>query len=270
VSTPAPDAREPAAAPPASAAPATVDIAIALLTYNIDDEQSSTGLTERIPCFQGMLSAAQYRPAAEQRVVFGAAEEVRDLIFKETAPDYEQGDARPIYVAKRDVYCPDPAPGRSLEQAREWFTRARAATRRLEERERDRVANNRPAPRGHRPFLPSTSGGPWFDPALRSLANLLVERNENDAPIRSEHFLKWNAKGAADNELVFVTGHPGSTDRDDTVAELETERDVVYPASLQVVKRRLGVLRQYSARGAEEARQANLSPKFFQVLARLT
>jgi hypothetical protein len=80
---------------------------------------------------------------------------------------------------------------------------------------------------------------------------------ENDAPIRSEHFLKWNAKGAADNELVFVTGHPGSTDRDDTVAELETERDVVYPASLQVVKRRLGVLRQYSARGAEEARQAN-------------
>ena len=72
---------------------------------------------------------------------------------------------------------------------------------------------------------------------------------ENDAPIRSEHFLKWNAKGAAENELVFVTGHPGSTDRDDTVAELETERDVVYPASLQVVKRRIGVLRQYCEPG---------------------
>ncbi len=80
---------------------------------------------------------------------------------------------------------------------------------------------------------------------------------ENDMPIRSDHFLKWNAKGAGDNELVFVTGHPGSTDRDDTVAELETERDVIYPASLKVVKRRVEVLRAYGARGAEEARQAN-------------
>jgi hypothetical protein len=80
---------------------------------------------------------------------------------------------------------------------------------------------------------------------------------ENDAPIRSDHFLKWNANGAADNELVFVTGHPGSTDRDDTVAELETERDVVYPANLQVVKRRIAALRQYASRGTEETRQAN-------------
>ena len=80
---------------------------------------------------------------------------------------------------------------------------------------------------------------------------------ENDRPIRSEHFLKWNAKGAADNELVFVTGHPGSTDRNDTLAEIETERDVVYPANLRVVKRRIAVLRQYASRGTEEARQAN-------------
>jgi hypothetical protein len=80
---------------------------------------------------------------------------------------------------------------------------------------------------------------------------------ENDQPVRSEHFLKWNAKGAADQEPVFVTGHPGSTDRDDTVAELETERDVIYPANLKVVSRRLGVLRKYAGLGAEQARQAN-------------
>jgi len=43
---------------------------------------------------------------------------------------------------------------------------------------------------------------------------------ENDQPVRPEHFLKWNAKGAADQEPVFVTGHPGSTDRNDTGAEL--------------------------------------------------
>jgi hypothetical protein len=79
---------------------------------------------------------------------------------------------------------------------------------------------------------------------------------ENDQPIRSDNYLKWNAKGPADQELVFVTGHPGSTDRDDTVAELETERDVVYPASLKVVKRRIDTLRRYSNRGPEQARQA--------------
>src|SRR5215475_15369341 len=79
---------------------------------------------------------------------------------------------------------------------------------------------------------------------------------ENDQPIKSDNYLKWNAKGPADQELVFVTGHPGSTDRDDTVAELETERDVVYPASLKVVKRRIDTLRRYSSRGPEQARQA--------------
>src|SRR5215813_11207538 len=79
---------------------------------------------------------------------------------------------------------------------------------------------------------------------------------ENDQPVHSENYLKWNAKGAADQEPVFVTGHPGSTDRNDTVAELETERDVIYPISLKVVSRRLGVLRKYSGQGPEQARQA--------------
>jgi Peptidase S46 len=79
---------------------------------------------------------------------------------------------------------------------------------------------------------------------------------ENDQPIKSDQYLKWNAKGAADQEPVFVTGHPASTDRDDTVAELETERDVVYPISLKVVKRRVETLRRFSSQGAEQARQA--------------
>ena len=80
---------------------------------------------------------------------------------------------------------------------------------------------------------------------------------ENDQPVHSDQYLKWNAKGAADQELVFVTGHPGSTDRDATVAELETERDVIMPASLKVVSRRIAALRRYASLGAEQARQAN-------------
>ncbi|MCJ7503354.1 MAG: S46 family peptidase, partial [Acidobacteriia bacterium] len=44
---------------------------------------------------------------------------------------------------------------------------------------------------------------------------------ENGRPIESKHYLKWSARGAADGELVFVSGHPGSTDRLTTVAGLE-------------------------------------------------
>ena len=33
---------------------------------------------------------------------------------------------------------------------------------------------------------------------------------ENGRPIDSSNYLKWNPKGAADEELVFVSGHPGS------------------------------------------------------------
>ena len=79
---------------------------------------------------------------------------------------------------------------------------------------------------------------------------------ENNAPITVEHYLKWNAAGAADGELVFVSGHPGATDRLDTMAQLETERDVISPISIQVIKRRVAALRVYAGRGTEQARQA--------------
>jgi hypothetical protein len=79
---------------------------------------------------------------------------------------------------------------------------------------------------------------------------------ENNRPVASRHYLKWSTTGARDDDLVFVSGHPGSTNRLSTVAQLETELDVVYPLSLNVITRRLGVLRQYAAQGAEEARQA--------------
>ncbi len=79
---------------------------------------------------------------------------------------------------------------------------------------------------------------------------------ENGKPIDSKDYLKWNAKGADDGELVFVSGHPGSTQRSDTYAELVFDRDSVTPAVIQVLKRRIALLKEYSARGPEQARQA--------------
>jgi hypothetical protein len=79
---------------------------------------------------------------------------------------------------------------------------------------------------------------------------------ENGKPIDSKDYLKWNAKGAADRELVFVSGNPGSTSRMDTLAQLEAMRDVDLPLTLKHLRQRLEVLKQYSARGPEQAREA--------------
>ena len=49
------------------------------------------------------------------------------------------------------------------------------------------------------------------------------------SPSRRQNYLKWNPKGAADGDLVFVSGHPGSTQRLDTLAQLEAERDLYEP-----------------------------------------
>ena len=78
---------------------------------------------------------------------------------------------------------------------------------------------------------------------------------EKNVPVPSPHFLKWSARGAAEGELIFVAGHPGSTDRMKTVAQLEFLRDVLYPVSIRTIERRLVALRAYAAGGPEQARQ---------------
>lgn len=79
---------------------------------------------------------------------------------------------------------------------------------------------------------------------------------ENGKPIDSTNYLKWSAKGAADNELVFVSGNPGTTERLFTSAQLLFERDQVQPRVLELLRNRIDVLKAYSARGAEQAREA--------------
>src|SRR5262249_9167690 len=60
---------------------------------------------------------------------------------------------------------------------------------------------------------------------------------ENDKPLKPSNYLTWSPAGAMDNELVFVSGHPGRTDRQNTMAELAYLRDFGYPFVLQRLNR---------------------------------
>jgi hypothetical protein len=84
----------------------------------------------------------------------------------------------------------------------------------------------------------------------------LFRAYENGKPADTPQYLKWNDKGPADGDLVFVSGNPGSTSRLDTMAQLEFARDYAFPATLQILNQRLAVLQKYSAQGEEQARQA--------------
>jgi len=77
---------------------------------------------------------------------------------------------------------------------------------------------------------------------------------DNGKPLHTDNFLKWSAKGAAPGELIFISGHPGSTERDDTMAELLLQRDVVGPAVTEYLQRRIATAQEFAAQGPEQAR----------------
>ena len=73
-----------------------------------------------------------------------------------------------------------------------------------------------------------------------------------EGPAATENFLRWRAEGPEIGEPVFVTGHPGSTSRLLTVAELEFLRDVARPLWLIRYSELRGRYSQF-AREDEEA-----------------
>ncbi|HEY3929167.1 MAG TPA: S46 family peptidase [Candidatus Koribacter sp.] len=79
---------------------------------------------------------------------------------------------------------------------------------------------------------------------------------ENGKPAHTENYLKFAKTGVKDNDLVFVSGHPGGTSRLLTMSQLEFLRDVQYPAAIKGLKRRADLLLDFSKRGAEQAREA--------------
>ena len=89
-----------------------------------------------------------------------------------------------------------------------------------------------------------------------------IRAYENGKPAATGHYLRWSQTGAKDGELTFVSGHPGSTSRDLTIAQLVFERDVALPDTLLYLAEVRGFLSEYKRRGPEQARTAE-SDHFF-------
>jgi hypothetical protein len=79
---------------------------------------------------------------------------------------------------------------------------------------------------------------------------------ENGKPAAVRDYLRWSSTGARDGELVLVSGHPGKTDRQDTVAHLKYTRDVSEPYSLAQCFRKEVLFSTFGQRSAENARRA--------------
>src|SRR5688572_20766624 len=79
---------------------------------------------------------------------------------------------------------------------------------------------------------------------------------ENNQPAKIQHYLKWSKNGTKEGDLTFVSGHPGSTNRQFTMAELEFLRDTQYPYIVPRIKRIEVALSNWSARSEENSRRA--------------
>lgn len=86
---------------------------------------------------------------------------------------------------------------------------------------------------------------------------------EKNKAANTVHMFSFSKDGLKDNELVFVSGHPGSTGRFSTTRELIHLRDVAYPFLLSGLHAKRAFLKAYMERGEKETKSAR--DKFFGV-----
>jgi hypothetical protein len=79
---------------------------------------------------------------------------------------------------------------------------------------------------------------------------------EDGKPAKVEHYLEWSPAGSKEGDVVFVAGHPGRTDRLNTVASIEHLRDVRFPFLLDFLKKKEALLLEFGRTSSEADRQS--------------
>lgn len=79
---------------------------------------------------------------------------------------------------------------------------------------------------------------------------------EHGQPARTPHYFRWSAQGPSEGDLVFVTGHPGTTNRLETLTKLKYRRDVFLPHTLNRLRAQEALLQQFSQANPAQARMA--------------
>ena len=84
---------------------------------------------------------------------------------------------------------------------------------------------------------------------------------ENGKPYKTPNYFPFSKNGAAENEPVFVIGNPGRTARLNTVAQLETARELIYPFNVAAGSSRLNALNAYVEKNPDK-RYENINTIF--------
>ncbi len=90
---------------------------------------------------------------------------------------------------------------------------------------------------------------PRFD-----LDTAFVRIYDNGKPLHTNTYLKFASKGARQGDIALTSGNPGSTEREDTLAQLEFQRDEAQPFVLTMYSELRGILTEFATKGAEQAR----------------
>lgn len=69
---------------------------------------------------------------------------------------------------------------------------------------------------------------------------------DDGKPLKTNHYFKFNPKGAQEGEPVFVIGNPGSTNRQGTVAILDYFKTTPWPTTLKRFGARSKILQEYN------------------------
>lgn len=77
--------------------------------------------------------------------------------------------------------------------------------------------------------------------------------DETGKPMKTAHYFKFNPKGAAEGDPVFVIGNPGSTNRQATVAILDYFKDLSWPTTIKRMSARSDILQEYNSKARNDS-----------------